>query len=142
MLEKTLESPFDCSEVKSVNPQRNQSWICIGRTDAEDEAPIFWPPDAKNWLLRKDPDAGKYWRQEETRMTAIGGWHHWLDGHELMIQNYAVTQTNIIAFDFIQWDIQTCRQNHCIFPSIIPVTLNFHLFLKFYFSKEFGHICN
>ena len=84
-LEKTLESPLDCEEIQPVNPKGNQSWIFIGRTDAEAETPILWPPDAKNWLLRKDPDAGKDWGQEEKRMTEdeMAGWHHWLHGHEL-----------------------------------------------------------
>ena len=66
-VEKTLESPLDCREIKPVNPKGDQSWIFIGRTDAEAEAPIVWPPDVKNWLIGKDPDAGKDWRQEESR---------------------------------------------------------------------------
>ena len=84
VLEKTLESPLDCKEIQLVNPQGNQSWTFIGRTDAEAEAPILWPPDAKNWLLGKDPDAGKDWRQEEKGITedSMVGWHHRLDGHE------------------------------------------------------------
>ena len=65
LLEKTLESPLACKEIQLVQPKQNQSWIFIGRTDAEAETPILWPPDAKNWLTRKDPDAGKDWRQEE-----------------------------------------------------------------------------
>ena len=69
VLEKTLESPLDCKEIKPVNPKGNQSWIFIGRTDAEAEAPILWPPDAKNWLIKKDPHAGKDWRQEEKGTT-------------------------------------------------------------------------
>ena len=69
VLEKTLESPLDCKEFKPVNPKENQSWIFIGRTDAEAETPILWPPDAKSWFSRKDPDAGKDWRQEEKRTT-------------------------------------------------------------------------
>ena len=83
-LENILESPLDCKEIKPVNPQGNQSWIFIGRTDAEAETPILWPPDAKNWLTGKDPDAGKDWRWEEKGMTKdeIVGWHHQLDGHE------------------------------------------------------------
>ena len=69
---------------RSVNPKGNQSWIFIGRTDAEAETPILGPPDAKNWLTGKDPDAGKDWRQEEKEMTEdeMVGWHHWLNGHE------------------------------------------------------------
>jgi len=78
VLEKTLESPLDCKEFKPVNPKGNQPWIFIGKTDAKAETPILWPPDAKNWLIRKDPDAGKNWRQEEKGMTEdeMVGWHH------------------------------------------------------------------
>ena len=81
---RRLESPLDYKEIKSVNPKGNQSWIFIGRTDAEAEAPILWPLDAKNWFIRKDPDAGKNWRQEEkgTSEDEMVGWHHQLDGHE------------------------------------------------------------
>ena len=84
VLEKTLESPLDCKEIQLVHPKGNQSWIFIGRTDAEAETPILWPPDAKNWLPGKDPDAGKDWRQEEKRMTEdeMVGWRHWLIGYE------------------------------------------------------------
>ena len=83
VLEKTLESLLDCKEIQSVHP-KDQSWICIGMTDIEAEAPIFWPPDVKNWLIWKDPDAGKDWRQEEKVMTEdeMVGWHHWLNGRE------------------------------------------------------------
>ena len=85
VLENTLESPVDCKKIKPVNPKGNQAWIFIRRTDAEAETLILWPPDVKNWLIRKDPDAGKDWRQEEKGMTEdeMVGWHHWLDGHEL-----------------------------------------------------------
>ena len=69
VLEKTLESPWDCKEIKPVHPKGNQSWIFIGRTDAEAEVPILWPPDAKSWLIRKDPDSGKDWRQEKKGTT-------------------------------------------------------------------------
>ena len=84
VLEKTLVSPFDCKEIKPVNPKGNQSWIFIGRSDAKGEVPILWQPDVKNWLIWKDPDAGKDWRQEEKGMTEdeTVGWHHWLIGHE------------------------------------------------------------
>ena len=83
VLEKTLKSPMDSKEIKAVNPQGNQSWIFIGRTDAE--APVLWPPDTKNWLIGKDLDAGQDWGQEEKRVTEdeMVGWHHsWLNGHE------------------------------------------------------------
>ena len=84
VLEKTLESPLDCKEIKPVNPKESQSWMFIGRTDAEAEVPIFWPPDAKSQLIGKDPNAGKDWRWEEKGMTEneMVGWHHWLNGHE------------------------------------------------------------
>ena len=84
VLEKTLESPLDCKKIKSVNLKGNQSWILIGRTNAEAEAPIIWPPDSKSQFIGKDPDAGKEWRQEEKGTTEdeMVGWHHWLDGHE------------------------------------------------------------
>ena len=84
VLEKTLESPLDCKEIKPVNPKGNQSWLFIGRTDAEAETPLLWPPDMKNWLTGIDPDAGKGWRQEEREMTEdeMVGWHHQLKEHE------------------------------------------------------------
>ena len=78
-----LESPLDCKEIQLVHPKGDQFWIAIGRTDAEAETPILWPPDMKNWLIWKDPDAGKDWRQEEKGMTKeMVGWHHQLNGHE------------------------------------------------------------
>ena len=84
VLEKTLESSLDSKEIQPVNPKGNQSWIFIGRIDAEAETPILWPPDAKNWLIGKDPDAGKDWTQEEKGTTEdeMVDWHHWLNGHE------------------------------------------------------------
>ena len=84
VLETTLESPLDSKEIKPVNPEGNQPWIFIGRTDVEAEAPILWPSDAKSQLNGKDPDAGKDWRQEEKGMREdeMAGWHHWLKGHE------------------------------------------------------------
>ena len=84
VLEETLECPLDCKEIQPVHTKGNQSWIFIGRTDAEAETPILWPPDVKNWLIGKDPDAGKDWRQEEKGMTEdeMVGWYQWLDGHE------------------------------------------------------------
>ena len=83
VLEKTLQSPLDCKEIQPINPKGNQSWLVIGRTEAEGEVSILWPPDAKNWVTGKDPDAGKDWRQEKdmTKDEMIG-WHHWLNGRE------------------------------------------------------------
>ena len=88
VLEKTLESPLDCKfkslELQPVHPKGNQSWIFIGRTDAKAETPKLWPPDMKDWLIGKDPDAQKDWRWEEKEMTKdeTVGWHHQLNGHE------------------------------------------------------------
>ena len=83
-MEKTLESPLDSKEIQPVHPKGDQSWVFTGRTDAEAETPILWPPHAKSWLIGKDPDAGKDWRQKEKGMTEdeMVGWHHWLNGYE------------------------------------------------------------
>ena len=82
--EKTFKSPLDSNEIQPVHPKGNQSWMLTGRTDAEAEIPVLWPPDAKSWLIRKDPDAGKVLRQEEKKTTEdkMVGWHHRLHGHE------------------------------------------------------------
>ena len=84
VLEKTLESPLDCKEIQPVRPKRDQSWDFFGRTDAEAETPVLWPPHVKSWLIGKDPDAGRDWGQEEKGMTEdeMVGWHHQLNGHE------------------------------------------------------------
>jgi len=80
---KTLESPLDSKEIQSVNPKGNQFWTFILRTDAKAEVPIGWPPDVKNWLIWKDPDAGKDWRREKgTTEDEMAGWHHWLNGRK------------------------------------------------------------
>ena len=83
VLEKTLEGPLDCKEMQPVHPEGDQFWVFIGRTDAEAETPMLWPPDVKSWLIWKDPDAGKDWGQEEKGTTEdeVAGWHHWLNGH-------------------------------------------------------------
>ena len=83
VLEKTLESPLDCKEIQPVH-SNDQSWVFIGRTDAEAETPILWPPHAKSWFIGKDPEAGRDWGQEEKGTTEdeMAGWHHRLDGHE------------------------------------------------------------
>ena len=84
VLEKTLESPLDYKVIQPAHPKGNQSWIFIGKTDVEAETPILWPPDAKNWLIGKDPDAGNDWRWKEMGMTEgeMVKWHHQLNGHE------------------------------------------------------------
>ena len=84
VLEKTLQSPLDTKEIKPVNPNGNQSWILSGRTDAEAEAPVLWPPNVKSQLFGKDSDGGKDWEQEKKGVIEdeTVGWHHWLNGHE------------------------------------------------------------
>ena len=84
VLEKTLESLLDCKEIQPVHPKGDKSWVFIGKTDAEAETPILWPPGMKNWLIGKDLDAGKDWRQEEKGMTEdeMVEWHHRLNGHD------------------------------------------------------------
>ena len=84
VLEKTLKSPLDCKEIQPIHPKGDQSWVFIGRTDAEAETSILWPPDGKSWLIGKDPDARRDWGQEEKGMTEneMAEWHHRLDGHE------------------------------------------------------------
>ena len=96
VLEKTLETPLDCKNIQPIHPKANQPWIFLGKTDAEAETPILWPPDEKNGLIGKDPDAGKDWRQEEKGTTEddMVGWHHLLNGHlsklrELMMDREA-----------------------------------------------------
>ena len=82
VLEKTLKSPMDCKKIQPVHPKGDQSWVFIGRTDAEAETPILWPPHVKSWLIGRDPDAGRDWGQEEKETTEdeMAGWHHRLDG--------------------------------------------------------------
>ena len=84
VLKKTLENPLDSKGIKPINPKRNQPWIFTGKTDAEAEAPMLWPPDLNNWLTGKDPDVGKDWGQEEKWAAEVemDGWHQWLNGHE------------------------------------------------------------
>ena len=126
VLEKTLESLLDCEEIPPTHPKGNQSWIFIGRTD-EAEAPILWPPDAKNWLIGKEPDAGKDWRQEEKGMTEdeVVGWHHRLDGHEFWVSfgtwwwtgKPAVLQS--MGTQRVRYDLATKQQPHQRTPIII-----------------------
>ena len=112
VLEKALESPLDCKEIKPVNSKGNQSCIFTGRTDAE--APILWPPDGKIWFIRKDPDAGKDWRQEEKEMTEdeMVGWYHWINGHEF-------EQALGVGDELIDWSTW-----HMIFILSVVLTVN------------------
>ena len=111
VLEKTLESPLGCKEIQPVHPKGNQSGILIGRTDTEAEAPILWPPVANSWLIGKDPDAGKDWRQEAkgTIEDEMVGWHHWLNGHEFeKALGVGVVQGSLVCCS--SWDPKESKQ--------------------------------
>ena len=119
VLEKTLESPLDCKEIQPVHPKGNQPWVFIGRTDAEAETPILWPPDEKSQLIGKDPDVGEDWRQEEKGATEdeMGGWYHWLNGHEFeklreMVKDEE-TWCAAVMLSRIFWDFTTEIQKEC-----------------------------
>ena len=100
VLKKTLESPLDCKEIQPVNPKGSQPWMFIGRTDAEAEAPVLWPPDAKSWLIGKAPDAGKDWKQEEMSGTEdeMVIQHHWLNEHEFEQTPDAGGQRSLVCY--------------------------------------------
>ena len=95
VLEKTLESPLDCKEIQPVHSKGDQSWVFLGRSDAEAETPVLWPPHAKSWLIGKDFDAGRDWGQEEKGMTEdeMAGWHHGLDGEESKLLHFVNRKT-------------------------------------------------
>ena len=107
VLEKTLESPLDCKEIQPVHPEGNQSWIFIGRTDAEADTTILWPPDMKNWLIGKDSDAGKDWKQEKGMIEdEMVGWHHQLGGHEFWVSSgswWWTGKPSVLRFMVSQW---------------------------------------
>ena len=129
VLEKTLESLLDWKEIQPVHPKGNQSWIHSGRTDAKAEALILWPPDAKNWLIGKDPDAGKDWRQEEKGMTEheMVGWHHRLNGQEFeQALGVGYKKGRLVCYS-----PQGCKESdtterlnwtECIFKNIVLIT--------------------
>jgi len=156
-VEKTLESPLYCKEIQPVHPKGNQSWIFIGRTDAETETPTLWPPDSKNWLNGKDPDAGKDWRQEKKGTTEdeMVGWHHWLNGHEfeqapelVMDREVCMLQSmgsKIVGHDWTQlnWFNHFTVEGHlsCFWPDniIFPVLLRYNWYI-YYTSLEIYRI--
>ena len=111
VLEKTLESFLDC-KIKPVHPKGNQPWTFIGRTDAEAEVPVLWPPDVKSWLIRKDPDAGKDWKQEEKGVTEdeMVGWHHWHNGHKFE-QTLGDSEEQVSPECWNPWESQRIRHN-------------------------------
>ena len=123
VLEKTLESPLDSTEIQPVHPKGDQSWIFIRRTDDKAETPKLWPPDVKNGLIRKDPDAGKDWRQEEKGTTEdeMIGWHHWLSGHEFeQIQGDSEGQGSLACYSLWRRKESDMSQqmNNCeVFPA-------------------------
>ena len=147
VLEKTLESPLDCKEIKPVNPKRNQSWIFIGRIHTEAEAPIFWLPDVKNWLIWKDPDARKDWRQEKKGMMEdeMVRCHHWFDGHEFeQVLGFDGGQRSLVCCN--SWghkEFDTTEQLNWTRPLVgLCVYVLFYIlcFLKIWIL--FTHFCN
>ena len=129
VLEKTLESPLDWKEIQSVHPKGDQSWVFIGRTDAEAETPILWPPDVRSWLIWKDPDAGKDWGQEEkgTIEDEMVGWHHQLDGHGFVW---------ILGVGDGQGGLAWCGSRGCFLESDTTEQLNWTELARILFSKN------
>ena len=148
VLEKTLESPLDCKEIKTVNPKGNQSWIFIGRTDVEAEVPILWPPDVKTWLIGKDPEARKDWRQEEKGMADWDGWRAsltrwtrawanpwswWWTGVMQSMERQKVGHAWATELNWCdRWDISSPARDHTRTLCIGRQSLN-HWTAKFYF---------
>ena len=135
-LEKTLESPLDSKDIKPVNLKGNRSWIFVGRTDAEAEVPILWPRDVKNWLIGKDPDARKDWRQEEKGMreNEMVGWYHWPSGHKFgQTLGSSEGQESLMCCcpwgrkesDMTEW-LENINKNNYV-PGSAPETRNTHM---------------
>ena len=134
VLEKTLDSPLDCKEINPVNRKGNQSWIFIGRADAEAEVPILWPPDAKNWLIGKDPDVGKVWRREEKGMTEdeMVAWHHWLNGHEFWVGSGSWWWTGKPGvLQYTGWQkLDMTEQLNWTYPFTLSAFICFHIIIR------------
>ena len=132
-----IENLTDCKEVKPVNLKGNQSWIFIRRTDSEAEAPILWPPDAKNWLTRKGPDAGKNWKQKK-RVTEdeMVRWHHWLDGHESeQTAGHSEGQGILVCCSPRGHNLATEQQQHVASRAPLTFFQNIWLYLNYSMRK-------
>ena len=159
--EKTLENPLDCKEIQSVNPKGNQSWIFTERTDAEVEAPILWSPHTKNWLIWKDPDAGKDLKQEEKGTTEdeMVGWHHWLNGHDFeQAPEVGDGQGSVVCCspwgckelnrtEWLHWTDPTLGSSHDLpnsLASSLPFSLSFTVIPLHHFSfiPRIGQACS
>ena len=146
VLEKTLESPLDCNEIKPVNPKGNESWIFIEGTDAESATPILRPPDEKSWLIGKDTDAGKDWRQEQKGMTEdrMAGWHHWLNGHEFeqaqeMVKNREAWWVAVHGVTKNQTRLRDWTKTTRWEPSILPLWSTVFLAYKWGMAVATSH---
>ena len=145
MLEKTLASPLDCKEIQPVHPKGDQSWVFIGRTDAEAETPILWPPDVKSWLSLKHPDAGKDWGQEEKGMTEdeMVGWHHQLSIHEFkQIPGVGDGQGGLACCDLWGHKESDTTERLNWTEMFDRILLWSHLVLGFCFLRDFDHNFN
>ena len=134
VLEKTIENPLGCKEIKLVHPKGNKSWIFIGRTDAEAEALILWSPDVKNWLTGTDPGVGKDWRQEEKGTTEdeMVEWHHWLNGHEFEQTMDTVKDREAYMLQFMV--LQSVKQHNSFSPLFMNIVL---LMITLKFPRNF-----
>ena len=153
VLENTVESPLGCKEIQPIHPKGNQSWMFIGRTDVEAATPIFWPPDVKSWLISKDPDAGKDWRQEEKGTTEeMVGWHHllnsgswWWTGKPGVLQYMGsqrvrhdwATELSLILWVFKHVDFCFCMFLFFICRRRMLCEWFLHIFKQVYFSLLF-----
>ena len=145
VLEKTLKSSLDWREIKPVDPKRNQRWIFIGRTDAEAETPILWPPDVKNWLIWKDPDGGKDWRWEEKGTTEdqMVEWHYWLYGHEFeQVPGVGDGQGSLACCSPWSCEDLVRRSNWTLTNATAILKMNSQIFPCILFESGYSDKCN